>query len=239
VVMGMWGGTAGLRLETVRGLGFLELLCAGRLDPRSAPRLCHELIRLLYQHGRVVADVAGLTIADECLGVFREAYETAGGWPAVRLVLYSVPDEWADRLRRTGLAPYVPIAPDLAAAVPLLNRRPVRVSRTADLPSGDPGTQAARALATGCGYDWGLSESVRLKAAMLLSELTVAAGQRAAVRRQAGVELRKRALHVTLREWSADGDPDELTRVTLTTLADRWTADPRPDGALVTADLYL
>lgn len=127
----------------------------GALTLRSATALGRVLRKLLMDRGRVVVDVTSMSVQwSPALAVFATALAHAGGWPLARLVLVDGAGIVAAKMRAGGWAVEVPLETDRAAGMARLERRPGRIRRTSDLPSGQAGPGYARMLVRAACADW-------------------------------------------------------------------------------------
>lgn len=223
------------------GIGFHRLALVGSLTGASAPELRRALTAALLDHGRLVVDVSGLRVVDRsCLAAFGAAYERAGGWPQVRMVLTGPPDGAIAEIRSAGHDRYVPVCRDIAAAIDQLQHRPHRVRRSRPLDIGPVAPSQARTLVAGTCRDWQLPQAVAAKSLLLINELAVSAVGRRPRYLRAIVELSDDTFQLRMREWpGAEPDLSPLTETALTILSDGWSAAPQPDSMVVSAAVQL
>lgn len=231
-----------IRVELMAGIGFLRLSLAGPLTAVSSPPLRRTLTAVLLEHGRVVVDVSGLRVLDRsCLSVFGAAYERAGGWPQVRMVLSGPPEGAVAEMRGTGWDRYVLVCEDIVAAVDGLDRRPPRVRRSRPLDIGPVTPSQARTLVAGTCRDWRVPHAVAAKGLLLINELAVSAVARQPRYLRAIVELDDDILQLRMREWPG-AEPDALgplTQTALAILSDGWSTAPRRDSMVVSAAVQM
>lgn len=229
-------------VESMAGIGFRRLALTGPLTGASAPALRRAITTALLDHERVVIDVSGLDVVEpSCLAVFSAAFERAGGWPRVRMVLSGPADGAVAAIRRAGYDRYVAVCTSIAAAIDRLDQRPARVRRSRPLDVGPVAPSQARTLATGTCEDWLVPRAATAKCLLLINELTVNALQHRPTYLRAIVELDDDTVQLRIREWPGTPahDVSPLTRTTLGVLSDGWSAVPSQGSTTVSATIQL
>lgn len=141
------------------------LRVAGVLDRLTYRRLRDHIIKeALEEPAAVLIDITSLSVpAPSALAVFTSARWHIGQWPDVPMALVREGLQGRETLRRNGVTRYLPVYPELRAAITAVHeegfQRPRRRAR-ADIPRSDTSVQQARALTVSWLTDWDLSDYV-------------------------------------------------------------------------------
>ncbi|GEL25836.1 anti-anti-sigma factor [Pseudonocardia sulfidoxydans NBRC 16205] len=162
-----------LTLRTEDGPDVATVVCAGELDLAGSTRLRRVLGKHLFDRGRLLVDVRALQPGSAAhVAVFSTVLARAGGWPHARMVLVAGDGPVARVMRLAGDAREVPVATDRPEALERLTRRPDRVRRSTELPSGPHAAGFVRELVKVACADWELPDQVRDRAVLVADELT-------------------------------------------------------------------
>lgn len=144
----------------------------GYLTLEDVPRVRDAVVKSLLDIGRVLIDLSGLRCRRSAMvTVFPTALALAGGWPAVRLVMFGATDALRTMLVSAGAPNTVPLADDLPAARALLEQRPAKLRRHCELPPHTSAPRAARLFARQTCALWSLSKACEELAELVSSEL--------------------------------------------------------------------
>ena len=177
------------------------LALSGAVSLTSVPVLRTTLAKLLLDRGRVVVDLAGAEVTwGPGVDVFPTTLWFVGGWPAARMVLCGADPVMARALRVSGVTAAVPLVADADAAGPALDRRPVRVRRSAGMPAAPASLAWARSTVRHACADWELGPEVRDAAMLVATELVTNAVVHAGTPSVLSVGLDRGGLHVAVRD---------------------------------------
>lgn len=214
------------------------VVARGALSLRTTAPLSAAVRKGLLDRGRVLVDVSGLRVEwRPSIQLFGTALAAAGGWPSARLVLVGPTAELARLLRDYGTTVEVPLAADPAEALRLLDRRPQRVRRTIELPTGRYAPQFARLLLTAACEDWHLEE-LRDRAQVVANELVTNAVEHAPGSATLSLALDDRGLTVGVEDRRPSPGLRERAGMGLRVvggLSDSWGVSPHDDGKTVWA----
>jgi anti-sigma regulatory factor (Ser/Thr protein kinase) len=233
----------------VRDIGAaLVLAVEGELSLRTVPQLRSVLEKHLADRGRVLVDVSRLEVGwMPAIDVFPLALSSVYGWPAARLVLFGA----RGHTRRVlTTAPYLSAAVHLAdgedEAVRLLEVRPQRVGRRAELECEPQAAKWARMLVEAACQDWDVTDAeVVANARIVVSELVTNAVLHARTRSLVTIVHRRDELRIGVRDHGvddvprrADGRPSTARGLGLVVVAGvsrSWGVTVHPDGKTVWA----
>lgn len=218
--------------------GAVVVTASGLLSLRGSVHLRQALDKPLMDRGRVVADVSALRIVwPAAAAVFPTALSAAGGWPAARLVLACSDPARREVLRSARTGEWVPVAPDLGAALRALDVRPARVLRTTALVSTLRAAQHVRALVAQACADWELPGHQEA-ATSVASELATNAFVHGRGELAVSLSLDERGLRIAVRD-DGDGRPALVEDGYGLRLVDRlsaaWGISAEPPGKWVWA----
>lgn len=219
----------------------------GELRRDTADELRSVLHKQLLDRTEVLVDVSSLTVTTPpAVHVFPWALAAAGGWPTARLVLFGARGRTREVLRTERIPLTVPLAPDQAAARPLLGTRPERISRRTELIDGVAAAGHARAFVEGVRADWGLTARFP-DATLVVTELVTNAVTHAGGPSELIVSLDQHGLHLAVRDASPNGVEairsdragagDGRGLYLVAELSRTWGVTPHPDGKTVWAVL--
>jgi anti-anti-sigma factor len=191
-----------------------------------------------------IVDLSGVSGAeDQAMAVWRELADTVRRWPGARLLLCSPTPEVEAALRRTGVAPALPVLTTSADALALGAADPVppqvhrRLAATLEAP------RAGRALAAYACWRWHLPESATA-VELLASELVGNAVRHARTPLDVTISLRDDMLRVSVRDGVArparmrtptDLDDHGRGLLVVEAFAARWGTVPLGTGKVVWA----
>jgi anti-sigma regulatory factor (Ser/Thr protein kinase) len=216
----------------------------GRLDPHTAPVLRQTVLKALAaEPAAVLIDLAGVTDVDPiALTVFLSLARAAAAWPGAQLIHHSATPGLAGELEELAIGRHVPLAADRAEAEALAGRGTGPVQVRWDVLGGADGLTEARDVVRTFCERHGL-ESLSGNAELVITELVVNALVHGAAPVGAWVSLRRRYLHLAVRDRSeamprlvgpgdTAGDGGRgLMIVEALTVA--WGATAAPDGKIV------
>jgi hypothetical protein len=224
------------------------LALSGAVSLASVPVLRTTLAKLLLDRGRVVVDLAGSEVTwGPGVDVFPATLWFVGGWPAARMVLCGAEPAMARALRVGGVTSAVPLVADADAARAALDRRPVRVRRSAGMPAAPASLAWARSTVRHACADWELEPEVRDAAVLVATELVTNAVVHAGTPSVLSIGLDGSGLHVAVRDEArgsvattptAGIDGGHGLRV-VAGLSRCWGVDEHRDGKTVWAVLGL
>lgn len=216
----------------------------GELSLRTVPQLRRAVEKQLADRGRVLVDVSGLAVTwHPAIDAFPTALAAMTGWPAARLVLFGPGPATAELLAaRPRLAASVHVAADEAEAVALLDVRPRRLSRRAELPCAEQAPKWARLLVEAVYEDWAVSDVASHAALMVVSELATNAVQHARTSSLLTLTLDERGLRIAVRDYlpgdgPSPGDGIGMGMALVAAVSRNWGVTPHDDGKTVWAVL--
>lgn len=215
----------------------------GVLSIQTAPVVRDALLKAVAgQPVVVVADVATLSVPDDVvLALFPAIARHAAAWPGISLVLAQPNPALAAALARTAVVRYVPVVNSVRTACASVDSAPPR-RFTENMPAGPGAVLAARALVRAGCEQWKIPE-VLDTAELIVSELASNAVRHAGGFLEIGVALRRRYLHLSVRDCSdapprvGRGEGRGLLLVEAFTVA--WGCTALGDGKVVWATLRL
>lgn len=181
------------------------LRLAGMLDVASAATVRSALGKCLAaQPTAIVVDIAELHIRTvNSLGVFALAAQQAARWPGSPLLLCCPKSEVADVLRRTPILRYVPVVPDLEAALASIGQEPAPHRLHTHLQPASGAARQARELVTEACARWDVPELVG-PACTVITELVNNVVVHAGTPMDVVVQRRRRHLNISVRDESPD-----------------------------------
>jgi anti-sigma regulatory factor (Ser/Thr protein kinase)/anti-anti-sigma regulatory factor len=216
---------------------------AGTLTFDTAPVARRHLLKAVAaQPAVVVADVSELLVPDElALTLFPAVARHAAAWPGIPLVLAAPSREMVAALDRTAVMRYVPVISTVEAACAEVDGTPPH--RLAErMPAGPQAVATARTLVREACDRWGHA-GLADTAELVTSELASNAVRHAGGSLEVTVALRRRHLHIAVRDRSFDpprlgrGDSRGLLLVDAMTVG--WGCTEVDDGKVVWATLKL
>jgi anti-sigma regulatory factor (Ser/Thr protein kinase) len=226
----------------------------GELCMRTAGLAATALSKVLGDGRAVLVDLAGMQVRwVPALHMFPATFAAAGGWPAVRMVLFCADPDLAAALHRVGVPMTVPLEPTFKSAVQRLAIRPARVARCHELRVDVGSPRRARALVRSACNDWGIT-GIASEAALVATELVANAVEHAGTACRLRIGLDERGLHLAVRDQRPDRlprrPPDEPSQSTahhpgqrgyglqiIAATCARWGVTTHPDGKTVWAIL--
>lgn len=221
--------------------GVCLLTVDGVLGTRTAPQLDRALRKQLLDRGRLLVDVSRLDLTSTAvLASFPAALAATGGWPASRMVLVSRGGPVGEAMRQSGRHREVPVAGDVSEALALLERRPARVRRTTDLPTGPDAAPFARLLLRSVCEDWRIPADAVDRAAIVVNELVSNAVQHTLGPGELALAHSRRGLWISVRDGSAarpvlTAESDGLGLRAVAELSRAWGVTPTGSGKSVWA----
>ncbi|GAA0962370.1 ATP-binding protein [Virgisporangium aurantiacum] len=214
---------------------------AGPLTFDTAPSArTHLLKAVAVQPVVVVADVAELEVRDDvALTLFPAVARHAAAWPGIPLVL-AAPSRWLRAaLERTAVMRYVPVEATVAAACAAVDGTPPR--RVTELMAGGPETvSTARAVVRAACLRWEQS-AISETAELIMSELASNAVRHAGGIIEISVSVRRRYLHLSVRDRSYEqariGRNNGRGLMLVDAMTTGWGSTELPDGKVVWATL--
>jgi hypothetical protein len=190
-----------------------------------------------------VVDLENLTVPDDIvLTVFPSVARHAAAWPGIPFVLAQPDDELAVALERTAVLRYVTVAESVRAACQSAESAAAPWRLTERMPGSLGSIPAARAMAReGCAR-WGITGLADV-AELVACELVTNAVRHAGGMFEFNMAMRKRYLHVSVRDRSRAvprmdwGDRRGLLLVDAVSVT--WGSTPVHDGKVVWATLRL
>ena len=154
------GGPQGVAVRPVgREAGVLVAAAQGEVTAATAVELRAGVDKLLTEGVPVLLDVSGLALTwAPAPEVFLAAVTAAGGWPAVRLVLFGADPPTVERLVACRVAEAVPLACSATEAAALVDRRPERLVGSRGFPGDESAVRAARLFLRDTLARWELPE---------------------------------------------------------------------------------
>lgn len=218
----------------------------GTLDPATAVEARGALLKCLAaQPDLVVVDLAGVTVGDDmALSVFAAAADHAAAWPGCAIVLCAPRPEVALALRRLGISRAVPVHATVGEALAMHAASPApRRYREHLQPSPASAARARHLVAEAC-RAWSLA-ALSETAQLIATELVSNAVRHARTDVDIIVSLRRRYLHISVRDHSTDpprrGGGDDLVGgrglLVVEALSTTWGSAPTLDGKVVWATL--
>ncbi|MFC4047574.1 STAS domain-containing protein [Dactylosporangium siamense] len=176
----------------------------GRLDPLTAPVLRQAVLKALAEEpAAVLIDLAGVADADPiALTVFLSLARAAAAWPGATLIHHSATPALARQLDELAIGRHVPLTVDRVEAEALAGRGsgPVRVRW--DVLGGAGSLAEARDVVRVFCLRHGLG-ALSGNAELVVTELVVNAVVHGSAPVTAWVSLRRRYLHLAVRDRSA------------------------------------
>jgi anti-anti-sigma regulatory factor/anti-sigma regulatory factor (Ser/Thr protein kinase) len=176
----------------------------GRLDPHTAPVLRQAVLKALTAEPEaVLIDLADVTDVDPiALTVFLSLARAAAAWPGAQLIHHSAAPALARELEELAIGRHVPLAADRVAAEALAARGSGPVQVRWEVVGGVDGLAGARdVVRTFClRHDL---DSLSGNAELVITELAVNALVHGAAPVTAWASLRRRYLHLAVRDRSA------------------------------------
>lgn len=224
---------------------------AGSLGVSTAPVLRTAVLGCLAaEPALIVLDVAGLRDCDDvALTVLPSLAQHAAAWPGSSVSMAAAPAPLLSALDRMAVARQIPHFPTTDAAI---------AHGGAGAPGGEPqrvrvrlqpmvdATAAARHLVDRACRSWGIPDTADL-AELIVTELVSNAVRHARTDLEVRVGLRRRLLHLSVRDGSpllpvrgSAGDTlseDGRGLLVVEALTHRWGCTPVPDGKVVWATL--
>jgi hypothetical protein len=239
------GGT--VRIDVRRLDGHAIAALSGPLNVSTMRHLGRELLQLLAAGQSVLVDLSRLELGwPPAVGVFPMALQTAGGWPAARLVLFGADARMTARMQAVHLPERVPLASHRRAAQALADTRPDLVDRYVNLMDVPQSERAARSAVLAACHDWRipyLAEDL----ATITTELVINAVEHAASAPRLCIRLHGGEVTVGVRDdlpgtaprpqLSCVGSPCGRGLLMVTALSSRWGVTPHDDGKTVWASL--
>ncbi|GLZ56000.1 ATP-binding protein [Actinomycetospora sp. NBRC 106378] len=190
----------------------------GDLDRGDREQFVAHLADLLVRHQRVVLETAELRPRHaSVVHVFTEALARTGGWPSACLAIVAPDPSLAALLTGSGTTHRVPVFDDVAEALAHLDDRPELLRDwwrfTVDPHAPGRARQNVRETCT----RWGVSDSVREAAEIVVTELVTNSVEHATSASVVEIESRAATLRVTVRDYGVG------YRIPA---ADTWTAPP-------------
>jgi len=229
-------GCAGGRAAVVR--------LDGALTIETAPAVREALLKAVAdQPAMVVVDLENLTVPDNVvLTLFPTVARHAAAWPGIPLVLAQADAELAVALERTAVLRYVTIAESVRAACESADSTPAPWRFTERMAGNLSSVPAARETARERCAQWGIT-SLADSAEIVACELVSNAVRHVGDRFEFSMALRKRYLHVSVRDGSRAvprmGWGDGRGLLLVDAMSVMWGSTPVPDGKVVWATLRL
>lgn len=187
--------------------GLLVATARGEVTTATATELRGGLDKLLAEGVPVLLDVSGLRLTwAPAPEVFLTAVTAAGGWPAVRLVLFGADAPTAERLVACRVAEAVPLAGSAAEAAALVGTRPDRLACRQGFPGDEPSVRAAALFLRDTLARWGLP--ARPDAEEVVTELAGNAVRHAGTPFRLRLVLDDKGLRVSLRDRRPGAVPE-------------------------------
>jgi anti-sigma regulatory factor (Ser/Thr protein kinase) len=233
---------------TARDIGSAVVLAvSGDLSLRTVPQLRRTLDKQLADRGRVLVDVSALTISwRSAVEVFAAALAASTGWPAARLVLFG-PATGGLLRAAAPISGSVHVADSEAAAVELLDVRPRRLSRRAELACEPAAAKWGRLLVDAVCEDWDIADIDVHAVRMAVSELVSNAVLHARTSSAVTLTLTDQDLWIGVRDYRpgdgpavADALPDgsgTLGMVLVAGTCRSWGVSAHDDGKTVWASI--
>ncbi|GGM27539.1 ATP-binding protein [Dactylosporangium sucinum] len=240
----------GLRASIERRGDATVVRLGGVLDVDSCPSLRSAVIGCLATEPSVIVlDVADLRHQDDvALTVLPALAQHAAAWPGSAVTLAAAPPPLASALDRMAVVRLVPLFPTTDAA--LAHRPEAAAPRRlrATLQPMVDATAAARHLVDRACHLWDVSH-VKDLAELVVTELVSNVVRHARTEMEVCVALRRRLLHVAVRDHSADpprpGATNDSLRedgrglLVIDALTAGWGYTPVPDGKVVWATIRI
>jgi anti-anti-sigma regulatory factor len=215
----------------------------GELTFDTAPAARGQLLKAVAEQPAVmVADVSELVVPDDVtLTLFPAIARHAAAWPGISLVLAAPSRDLFAALDRTAVMRYVPVVSTVEAACAQVDRMPP--SRLVErMPAGPRAVSTARGLVRDACDRWGTGANADI-AELVVSELASNAVRHAGGLIQVTVSLRRRHLHLAVRDRSFDpprpGRADGRGLMLVDAMTVSWGCTEVADGKVVWATLNL
>jgi hypothetical protein len=216
---------------------------AGTLTFETAPIARMGLLKAVAaQPDVVVADVTDLTVPDDVtLTLFPAVARHAAAWPGIPLVLAAPSRDLVAALERTAVMRYVPVISTVVAACSAVDGVPPR-RVTGTLPPGPQAVALARAMVRDACERWSHPE-IADAAELVMSELCSNAVRHAGGQTDVAVAIRRRYLHLSVRDRSFEpariGHDGGRGLLLVDALTAGWGCTEVPDGKVMWATLRL
>jgi len=214
---------------------------AGELVVDTAPQVRHGLLKAIAEQPvLIVAEVSAMSVDDEVvLSVFPAVARHADAWPGIPIVLAAPDPALSAALDRSAVCRFVPVVGSVQEAIQAGDQHPPR-RMVEHVTSGPHAVTTARALVTDACGRWGLA-ALSDVAELVVSELVSNAVRHAGGSIEVWVSLRRRYLHLSVRDHSSvpprlgHGDGRGLMLVDALSVA--WGSTATADGKVVWATL--
>jgi anti-sigma regulatory factor (Ser/Thr protein kinase)/anti-anti-sigma regulatory factor len=240
----------GALMTSTREIGAGTVLAVrGELSLRTVPQLRRAVEKPLADRGRVLVDLSGLAVLwRPALEVFPAALAAMTGWPAARLVLFGAGPGTARLLGAAGrLTAAVHTTTTEAEAVALLEVRPRRLIRRAELPGRPEAAKWGRLLVEAVCADWDVGDAELHAARTVVSELVTNAVLHARTSCVVTLTLTDRALQIGVRDYlpgrgplrgdAAPAAEGPLGMVVVDAVSRGWGVTHHDDGKTVWATI--
>ncbi|GAA4820669.1 hypothetical protein GCM10023201_02670 [Actinomycetospora corticicola] len=224
----------------------------GDLDRADRESFVHTLADLLRAHRGVVLEAADLRPRHaSVVHALTEALDRTAGWPAACLAIVAPDPALAALLTGSGVARRIPVFPDVAEALVHLTDRPplLRVWWRFTVDAHAPGRARTRVRET-C-TRWGVSDSVREAAEIVVTELVTNSVEHATSASVVEMEGRGPTLRMTVRDYgvghripAADtwvapptSSPRGRGLAMVAAVSREWGLQRHPDGTTIWSEL--
>ena len=150
-----------VRISAGRSAEATTLTIAGKLDSSTYLSIRDAVIKAaLDEPAAVVVDVSALQApATSAWSVFTSARWLVSTWPDVPILLVCADSARRETIRQGGVARYVPVVADRAAAYALIGDRPaLRRRARAELPAASSSVARAREIVANWLHTWAIPE---------------------------------------------------------------------------------
>jgi histidine kinase-like protein/STAS domain-containing protein len=216
---------------------------AGTLTFDTAPTVRVQMLKAVAaQPAVVVADLSRLFVPDElALTLFPTVARHAAAWPGIPLVLAAASRELVAALDRMAVMRYVPVIATVKAACAEVDGiAPTRLTQR--MPAGPLAVATARTLVRDACERWGHPGTADT-AELVTSELASNAVRHAGGSIEITVSLRRRLLHIAVRDRSTQpprlGHNDGRGLMLVDAMTVGWGCTEVEDGKVVWATLRL
>jgi hypothetical protein len=190
----------------------------------------------------VIVDVSSMMVpTDATLAVFPSVWMQVSEWPGVPIVLVAGPELIRRRIAQNPIIRYVPVHPNVSAALDSLQLAPRRRRTVLELPCSAASPRAARRFVHVICDRWKCSEVI-IDAAMIANELVENAVEHAGTESRLRLELRRGMLTVAVYDddptpvrlfESWIGAKPKLGLMLVSRLASTWNCAPTMAGGKV------
>lgn len=240
---------AGLNVEVEHKHPVVVLRLRGVLTALTAPDLRSALLESVAgQPEAVVVDAAGLIVDEDiAVTVLATVAQQSESWPGTRIGVVEAGDGMADAMRRMGVARYVPLCADVAAAEHELVRTPAPPLSRAHIAADRNAPGVARAAVAEFCQTLGIldNDAAQLVASELVTNAVVHAGTPMTLT----LRLLSPYLHIAVRDGGG-GEPrisgiiDESSErgrglLLVDALASRWGSFVPTRGKVVWATVRV